>query len=178
VEGEQEARPLAVAIQGSFESYYKGKESPFEAQSEAAPTDTETAPETAATPEPVLGTIEESPETSRLVVVGSSEFIDDTVLQILGNVSGDRYLDNLQFVQNAVDWSVEDQDLLSIRSRGTYTHLLTTMDRNEQTLWEGLNYGLALAALAAIGMVANMRRKQEQPMKLVETTKRREGNDE
>ena len=31
----------------------------------------------------------------------------------------DRYLNSLQFVQNAVDWSVEDLDLLSIRARGT-----------------------------------------------------------
>jgi ABC-2 type transport system permease protein len=166
VEGEQQAWPLAVAIQGSFESYFRGKASPFEQQGMATPT--ATATETVATPEPVLGTVEVSPELSRLVVVGSSEFIDDTVLRISSNVSADRYLYNLQFVQNAVDWSVEDQDLLSIRSRGTYSHLLKPLDHKEQSLWEGLNYGLALAALAVVGVVSNMRRKQERPMVLVE----------
>jgi ABC-2 type transport system permease protein len=181
-EGEQKARPLAVAIRGSFESYFKGKESPFAAQSISTPAatateiPTETATEIAETPEPVLGTIEASPESSRLVVIGSSEFIDDTVLQILSNVSGERYLYNLQLVQNAVDWAVEDEDLLSIRSRGTYSHLLKTLDSTEQSMWEGLNYGLTLIALVAIGLVSNVRRKQEQPMELVETDDEAGGN--
>jgi ABC-2 type transport system permease protein len=180
ITGEQKAWQLAVAIQGSFESYYTGKESPFEAQSAATPTvdetTTETVTEATGTPEPVLGTIEVSPESSRLVVIGSSEFIDDTVLQISSNVSGDRYLYNLQLVQNAVDWALEDEDLLSIRSRGTYSHLLKTLDSTEQSLWEGLNYGLTLAALVAIGVVSNIRRKQEQPMALVETDDAAGGN--
>jgi ABC-2 type transport system permease protein len=186
VEGEQKAWPLAVAIRGSFESYFKGKESPFEVQSVATPTatvtetatetDTETGTETIETPEPVLGTVEVSPESSRLVVVSSSEFINDTVLQILRSVSGERYLYNLQLMQNAVDWAVEDEDLLSIRSRGTYSHLLKTLDNTEQSLWEGLNYGLTLAALVALGVVSTVRRKQEQPMTLVEKDDEAGGN--
>ena len=60
-----------------------------------------------------------SPESARLIVVSSAEFLDDTVLGISQNLSRDRYLYNLQLVLNAVDWAVEDEDLLSIRSRGT-----------------------------------------------------------
>jgi ABC-2 type transport system permease protein len=157
VEGEQAARPLAVAIRGSFESFFKDRPSPVQ----------ETGPVTA-TVEPILGTVTASPESSRLVVIGSVEFIDDPVLNISSRLSADRYLNNLQFVQNAVDWSVEDEDLLSIRSRGTYARLLKPLNEGDQPLWEGANYALALVALVVIGGVWTLRRRNEQPMPLVE----------
>ena len=164
VEGEQKARPLAVAIRGSFDSYFAGKASPF--TSTASVTSTVDVP---------LGTIEVSPDSSRLVVVGSTEFIDDVILDLSRNLSADRYLYNLQLVQNAVDWSVEDSDLLSIRSRGTYARLLNDLDRGQHTFWEVLNYGLMLASLVAIGVVWHLRRRGEQPMQLV---KAKGGSDE
>ncbi|MCL7455001.1 MAG: Gldg family protein, partial [Anaerolineae bacterium] len=70
VEGEQAARPLAVAVRGSFESYFRDQPSPF-AGSEVM-TDTVDAP---------LGTIEVSPDSARLVVIGSAEFVDDAMLE-------------------------------------------------------------------------------------------------
>ncbi|MFN2227410.1 MAG: Gldg family protein, partial [Anaerolineae bacterium] len=164
VEGEQKAQPLAVAIRGSFDSYFAGKASPF--TSTASVTSTVDVP---------LGTIEVSPDSSRLVVVGSTEFIDDVILDLSRNLSADRYLYNLQLVQNAVDWSVEDSDLLSIRSRGTYARLLNDLDRGQHTFWEVLNYGLMLASLVAIGVVWHLRRRGEQPMQLV---KAKGGSDE
>ncbi len=162
VEGEQKARALAVSIRGSFESYFKGKPSPLQA---SQPVTNAVAAFTAQ--EPSVGTLEASPDTARLVVMGSSEFLDDTVLGISRNISQDRYLLNLQFLQNAVDWSVEDEDLLSIRSRGTYARLLKPMDKNQQTVWEGLNYVVALSALIALGVVWNLRQRSEKPMQLV-----------
>lgn len=163
VEGEQKARILAVSIRGSFESYFKDKPSPLQAgeakgEEEATPSEGEEAP--------TLGTIDVSPESSRLVVIGSAEFVDDVVLQISRSFSQDRYLNNLQFLQNVVDWSVEDEDLLSIRSRGTYARLLKPMEKDEQTFWEGLNYALALLAVIGIGIVWNIRQRSEQPMVL------------
>ena len=172
VEGEQKARPLAVSIRGSFESYFKDKPSPFqtgEGGEEAAPGEGEEEATSGEGEEeaPVLGTIEVSPASSRLVVIGSAEFIDDVVLEISRRFSQSRYLNNLQFLQNVVDWSVEDEDLLSIRSRGTYARLLKPMEKDEQTFWEGLNYAVALLALIGIGVVWNIRRRSEQPMPLV-----------
>lgn len=154
VEGEQDARPLAVSIRGSFESYFKGQSPPQpEGETEEGPT---------------LGTIELSPESSRLVVVGSAEFVDDVVLEISRRFSQDRYLLNLQLLQNIVDWAVEDEDLLSIRSRGTYARLLRPLEKDEQSFWEGLNYALALLAVIGIGVVWNVRQRSEEPMPLVE----------
>jgi len=157
VEGERASHPLAVSIRGSFDSFFKDKASPFEA--------TENVTATAAAP---LGTIEVSPESARLVVVGSSEFIDDAVLQLSARLSPERYLRNLEFVQNAVDWSVEDEDLLTIRTRGTYARLLKPLDDSEKAVWMWLNYGVALLALFAIGGVWYLHRRAEEPMQLVE----------
>jgi ABC-2 type transport system permease protein len=115
---------------------------------------------------------------ARLVVVGSAEFLTDVVFQISSSLTQDRYLNSLQFLQNAVDWSVEDLDLLSIRSRGTQTRVLTPMASGDQRFWEVLNYVLALAGLATIGGVWYVRRRNERPMELapVEKAKAGKGN--
>jgi ABC-2 type transport system permease protein len=169
VTGEQTSHPLAVSAQGVFESYFKDRPSPFQSGDIDS---TETGPSLQPTPTPgpvqPVSTIGRSPATARLVVIGSGEFVDDVVLRISSNLTRDRYLNNLQFMQNAVDWAVEDLDLLSIRARGTLTRVLKPMEPNEQTLWEALNYGIALAALVGIGVLWRVRRRSEQPMELVD----------
>jgi ABC-2 type transport system permease protein len=157
VEGEQESHVLAVSVRGSFESYYKDHASPFEAG--------ETLTDTTAA---ALGTVEVSPESARLVVIGSSEFINDAVLNLSQSLAPERYLNNLQFVQQAVDWSVEDEDLLTIRSGGSYARLLQPLDNAQKATWMWANYAVALLALVAIGAVWYLRRKGEQPMALVD----------
>jgi ABC-2 type transport system permease protein len=165
LEGEQQASPLAVAIRGSFESYFKDKP-PFETE---PMTDTfEASP----------GVVETSPESSRLVVIGSAEFVDDAVLELSRSLSADRYLSNLQFVQNAVDWSVEDDDLLTIRSRGTYARLLRPLDEGQKAAWMWGNYLVALVALVAISVVWAVRRRNDKPMFEVETVKGQGDSDE
>ena len=154
VEGERKARTLAVSIRGSFDSFFQdGPPSPSQvAEQPEAQT-----------------VVSRSPESTRLVVIGSSEFLDDTVLGISQALSADRYLFNLQFIQNAVDWSLEDEDLLSLRSRGASTRLLKPLDEGDQTFWEALNYGVALAALVILGVVWKLRQRSETPMELVDT---------
>ncbi|MFN8459223.1 MAG: Gldg family protein, partial [Anaerolineae bacterium] len=171
VEGEQKSYPLAVSVQGVFESYFKGKESPLQ----AAPTpDPNQAP--GATPAPTtaltntIGTLENSPETARLVVIGSAEFLNDIVFQLSANLTRDRYLNSLQFMQNTVDWSVEDLDLLSIRSRGTSARVLNPLEKGQELTWELVNYGLALLSLVGLGILWWWRRQNEQPMELLPQT--------
>jgi ABC-2 type transport system permease protein len=166
VEGEQAAHPLAVSVRGSFESYFRDRPSPFEEGTEAeVPAAPGPGQETPDAPEqPVLGTIESSPESARLVVVGSSEFLNDAVLGLSQSLSPERYLNNLSFLLNAVDWSVEDEDLLTIRTRGTQARLLRDLTREQQSFWEGLNYAVALLGLIAIGIVWNVRQRGEEPI--------------
>ena len=85
--------PLGVLLQGKFTSFWKDKD---------IPKDDEGNP---VTDEPV---IPESPET-RIVVIGDANFITDPYL-----VQG---LDNLTVMLNLVDWLVQDERLISIRSR-------------------------------------------------------------
>ncbi|HFD40645.1 MAG TPA: ABC transporter permease, partial [Anaerolineae bacterium] len=160
VEGEQQSWPLAVALRGPFESYFKDREPPSLV----------TGQPLTGTQETPAGVITASPDSARLVVIGSAEFIDDAVLGLSRNLSADRYLNNLQFMQNAVDWSAEDEDLLTIRSRGSQARLLKPLERADQSLWEGVNYGLALLTLLVIGGVWYWRRRSEEPMELVGET--------
>ncbi len=87
-------------------------------------------------------------------------------LPLSSRLTQNRDLANLQFMQNAVDWSVEDLDLLSIRSRGTIARVLRQMDQNEQSTWEVANYAISLLALLGLGLVWYYRRRNEQPMQL------------
>ena len=163
VEGELASHPLAVAVSGSFESYFKGKASPL---LQPAGTTAEGQP----TPTPVAqagSTIESSPDTARLVVFGSGEFLTDVIFQVSSNLSGERYLNSLQLAQNAVDWGVEDLDLLNIRTRGTSTRVLDPLTEGQQRFFEFLNYGLALAALVIIAVLWSLRRRNEKPLVLV-----------
>jgi len=164
VEGEMKSQPLAAVVQGAFESYFKDKPSPF---AEQPPAEGEaTAPTPTPGPAPDLSALDSSSTSARLVVIGSGEFLDDTVLQRSSYLVQDQILNNLQLVQNAVDWSVEDTDLLSIRSRGAYTRLLDPLTERQQTTWEVGNYIVALLALLLTGGLWYMRRRNEQPMTL------------
>jgi ABC-2 type transport system permease protein len=168
IEGEQGVHPLAVSVQGVFESYFKDKPSPLEAAAETSEEGTTTEPQASASANPNLpvGTIEISPESARLVVIGSAEFLNDTVFDISATLTRDRYLNSLAFMQNTVDWSVEDLDLLSIRARDASVQVLKPLAERQQSFWEGLNYALALLALAGIGLMWRWRRRNEQPLPL------------
>jgi ABC-2 type transport system permease protein len=168
VEGQMASQPLAVAVRGSFPSFFAGKSSPLASQPAAA------ADPNQPTPTPVAqvgGTIESSPDTTRLVVVGSSDFLTDAIFQVSSSLGTDRYLGSLQLLQNAVDWSAEDLDLLGIRARGTISRVLDPMTSGQERFWEGLNYGLALLALVAIAVVWRVWRRREKPMKLTPPAK-------
>jgi ABC-2 type transport system permease protein len=164
VGSEHASHLLAVAVQGSFESFFKGKQSPFE--TEPAAEDASAA--AAATPSAATtGTLETSPASAQLIVVGSNEFLNDIVFSLSNSLSGERYLNSIQFVQNAVDWFTQDSALAEIRTRGTTARLLKPLSDQEQSFWEALNYVLALLALGALYLIWRMRKRSEQPMPLV-----------
>lgn len=161
VEGELAAQPLAVTLEGTFASFFKDQPSPL-ASSE--PSEGE-APAGAVTP----ATIAESPESARLVVLGSGEFIDDFVIQLMAQLIGDQALNNVQLVQNAVDWAVEDTDLLAIRARGAGVRLLDPLTEQQQTTWEVGNYVVALLLVLLIGGFFLIQRRGEKPMELTKS---------
>ncbi len=165
IEGEQKSYPLAVVVQGSFDSFFKDNPpAPAQTDQSGAATGAATGPDTTASSE---GLLTSSPDTARLIVVGSSEFLNDTMFQIASNFNRDSYLSTLQFVQNTVDWATEDTDLLAIRSRGSSTRVLDPLTDKEETRWEVLNYAVALIGLLIVGAVWQWRKRAEQPLPLV-----------
>jgi len=170
VEGKAQSYTLAVAVEGSFQSFFKGKEIPTQ------PTDTtqnqssgQTSDQSTqnASPPASIGTLDQSPDTARLVVVGSAEFLNDNVLQISQSFNSDRYLNSLQLIQNAVDWFVQDTDLATIRARGATVRVLNPLTDTEKSRWEILNYALALLSLGGIGLIWRLKKRAEKPMPLM-----------
>lgn len=166
---------LAVSEQGVFNSYFADRPDPRQLEREkeikAAEAAKSAKDKTAAVqPQemdlPTGPVIKQSPASARLVVVGSADFINDTVIQISRSTSQDRFLNNLGFLQNSVDWAVEDEDLLAIRSRGSQARLLMPLSRQQEAFWEWLNYAVALLALVLISLYGGLRRRKEKPMTL------------
>jgi ABC-2 type transport system permease protein len=177
--GEEKAsRTLAVGLKGSLPSFFKGKPDPRLVEEVPQEDDGDVHGDTHGDLEHDHGDhkksvaltplLEKSPDSSRLVVVGSSEFISDTVISLGQSMGQDRILNSLGFLQNLIDWSVEDEGLLAIRSRGTHARLLYPLSRSAQAFWEWVNYGLALLALILVSWYGYRRRHREQPMPLDE----------
>ena len=155
VAGERASRALAVVVEGRFESYFKDKASPLVATSsktdqKTVESDPSGSDNTASRSPVVSSVIERSPSSARIVLVGSNEFASDLALTLISEGMGTLYTKPLEFMQNVVDLSLEDQGLLSIRGRTQFSRTLAPMPQGERALWEYLNYGLALAGLLGI----------------------------
>ena len=171
--GERGARLLAVAVEGRFDSFFKGKDSPLarppekEAKDDQAQTSSDEPEaakeaETPPTPGPITSVIERSPESARVILVASDTFAEDAVLDLASEGLGTLYAQPVEFLQNAIDWSLEDRGLLAIRSRAQFARTLIPMERSGQLFWEYLNYGLALLGLVAVWFWRRWAHRSEQ----------------
>lgn len=160
-QGERGPQTLGVLTQGRFESYFAARPSPLLADESSAQNDasiaTETVPDNPAT---ISGVIEKSAESARLIVFSSNEFLADQVINLSGATSGTEYLNATQMIANAVEWSVEDTGLLSIRGRGHFNRTLPPMERDQQRFLEYLNYTFALAGIAIVALVHRRRKSR------------------
>ena len=171
-EGEQGANTLAVMVEGRFESFFDTSplavEEPLPADD--SPTDDEDDQSAAdgdgtdgeGEPEDTLGTItsviDASPESARLIVLGSASFVADQTVRMIGSADGMIYANSNQLMSNLVDWAVEDRSLLGIRARGHFNRTLAPMETDRQRVWEYVNYALALAGLALVFGLSRQRR--------------------
>lgn len=155
-EGQPRGHVLAAVVEGVFRSYYAGKESPLLAREEGeekpAPSDGEEgrSPEEEEDEPVVTGRIDKSPESARIILIGSNEAFTDQTLQLSRAAANDRFVNSLQFLENVVDWALEDRALLSIRSRAHFARTLVPMTREQKAFLEYLNYALVLVGLALI----------------------------
>ena len=160
------AYPLAVSMTGTFTSYFADKPAP-----------TITNADGTENTNPVLSAISQSSPNSRLVVFGSTGFIDDFPLQLSSRLTQDYVVNNLRLLQNAVDWSVEDTDLLSIRSRGSATRVLIPLDANQQAFREISIYVIEAILLFGLYGYWQIRKRKNKSISILshESKKTRKG---
>jgi ABC-type uncharacterized transport system involved in gliding motility auxiliary subunit len=144
---------MAVTLVGRMPSAFKDKASPLFGEDGSGDGADRTG-----------RTLKESTPDARLAVVGSSEFAGDIITGMAMQVGQGEFRGNLQLVRNLIDWSMEDTDLLKIRSAGAYSRTLKPMDDATKTQVEIANYaavtGLLIAAIAAL----STRRRRTQPL--------------
>ena len=136
---------LAASLSGRFESYYAARPPP--------------AADSAAVPTP----LPQSPET-RLTVVANAAFLSDLVAGILSQPNGGFFVENLRFLENVIDWSTLENDLIAIRSQGAGAARLPRLESAEEIGFETLNYLLPLAALVLLGVSSYLRRRGTRPI--------------
>ncbi len=126
---------LAVTLTGRFESFF----------------DDETRPE-------VPGALTTPVADGTLVVVGSSEMVSDIILDFSRSPAGRTHANNLIVMQNLVDWSLEDTDLLTIRDPGNFSRTLYPVDADQLFQYELANYVLVLLPLPLLYVWSRRRR--------------------
>ncbi|MEJ2531170.1 MAG: Gldg family protein [Halioglobus sp.] len=104
------------------------------------------------------GMIERSPESARIVLFASNDFLDDQVLNASVTASGTQYLGPLELFTNTLDWALNDDQLVQIRSRAHFNRSLPPMDRQAQAFIEYFNYGLSVLWLVALALVHWLRK--------------------
>jgi len=161
-EDETQPHVLALALGGRFKSYFAERGAPA--------ADVQPSPEGE---EPVLPRAEVplklSPET-RLVVVGNAAFVSDLVGGLLSQAGGGFFAENLAFVENLIDWTTLDNDLVSIRARGAGTRRLERLERESEMVVEGVNYVIPTLLLLALAGYRFWQRRHTIPVVAVAAT--------
>lgn len=157
---------LAAMSEGQFDSYFSGQSSPLLDVDDDTASDGDTTSGEASADDglqddlQIDSVIERSSTAARIILISSNDFLRDQIIQLISSAQRSEYLNSLQFVANAVDWSLADTHLLSIRSRGNFNRTLPPMERGSQMFWEYLNYGLAALALVVIAFIERHYRRR------------------
>ena len=161
--GEQGKQLLAVAVEGRFDSYFKDKASPLlENRSDEEPA-AEGGADPAGDEAPVItNIIDKSPESARIILFASNTFLTDNAIDLASSSAGTLYLNQVQLLENTIDWSLEEQGLLSIRGRGHFARTLPSLDKETQMIWEYGNYGFALLGLLVVFGLYRVSRQRAQ----------------
>lgn len=135
---------LAVLLQGHMPSAFTA----------------DTAPQLATT----SAVLPQSPDSARLIVFASNDFMDDQILRASVSAAATQYLGPLELFMNTLDWALQDDQLLQIRSRGHFNRALPAMDASVQQRLEYLNYAMALGCIVALlalhALASRLRRRR------------------
>ena len=138
--GKRNTNKLGVMLQGRFDSYFS--ERPAQPQGSVS-----------------TALLSRSPESARIVLYSSNDFMDDQVLSAQVMASGTQYLGPVELLLNSLDWALQDGELLRIRSRAHFNRTLPPIEQQGQAIVEYLNYGLAVLWLVLLALVHWVRSK-------------------
>jgi ABC-2 type transport system permease protein len=147
---------LGFSLQGRFSSFFADQGVPAQVRDALEREGTGTGVG-------VQGALQRSPESARIVLFASNDFMDDQVLANMVTASGTQYLGPLELFMNTLDWALQDDQLLSIRNRAHFNRTLPPMERRGQQVIEYINYGLSLlwlALLALLGWLSRLWRRR------------------
>jgi ABC-2 type transport system permease protein len=164
ITGEPTQVKLGVAITGKFPSFFADKPNPLLANTG------EGADESGRT-------LKASVAEGKVVVLGSSELVSDLLIQLAQGMQSEQHAGNIQLLQNVLDWTVEDTDLLSIRTAGAFTRTLAPLESwdsprvrylrvlsavtdDPQSAIEGIVWLLVLIPVSAVVAVPQLRRRR------------------
>jgi len=164
-DGKKGQNLLAVAVNGRFTSYFTDKPSPLLAKEPAPPAAVRGSADKPNSggekvEKPVFtGKIDHSPDSARIVLFASNSVFTDDALALTSAAARTEVLGPVQLLQNTIDWSLEDHDLLAIRSRAHFARVLLPLGPGQQLMWEYLNYALAIVGLAVVWGVRSLVRR-------------------
>ncbi|MFO7324159.1 MAG: Gldg family protein [Pseudomonadota bacterium] len=130
--GDRGPRTLAVSLEGRFDSFYAGKPSPLGDDGASR------------------GVLSQSPDTAKLVVIGSNGFGSDAAINLVSQSLNVFYTKPLDFLQNTIDWALEDPGLMTLRGRTQLARTLDPLDDRERRFWEIGNYAAAVFGLVIV----------------------------
>lgn len=135
--------PLAVTLEGTIDSYFKNrpippppKPAPGRGKKKAPEVKSATAKLTRSAP-------------FRMVVVGDADAVSDLGISLLGG----HYQFNTQFAMNLIDWTLAEEDMIQIRSRGVSQRLLKKMKKSSKITIEAANYIIVLLLIILAGII-------------------------
>lgn len=143
---------LATALTGSFPSWFADRPSPLMEGS------ADVAAEGSA--DYTGQTLDRSPADARLVVVGSASLVGDLTMQLAQQPGGEAHRSNVQFVENLLDWSVQDTELMQIRGSGAFARTLKPLDDSQRQWWELSQVAFGLMLLGALAAIPQWRRRR------------------
>lgn len=148
------SKVISVSVEGAFDSYFKDRSSPLVA------TEDKKKPGSDEKPPTTTGVIGKSPDSARIIIFASNSFLNDKILFLASQALQANYIKPLELVQNVLDWSLQDRELLGLRGRTHFARTLPTTNQAFDMFFEYLNYALAIAGLVVVWVVRNGIRKR------------------
>ena len=145
-DGEKASYPLAVSFEGTFNSITTDETFLKEDLENKFDSDLY---------------LNKSPSNSKLVVISSNEFANNLSIDFASQAINSQYTQPIEFIQNIVDWSVEDTSILSIRGKSQLAKTLYPLDENSQKIIEYITYFIAGLFLFFVWVIRYRVKKQQ-----------------